>query len=208
MEELCIAKNNKITFKRKENPLEYIDVVDENNILTGKIVPKNEIHERGLFYREVIGIIVNDKNEILLQKRASSKKEFANMWELCYGHVSSGEQPQEAMIRELKEENGLQIKDDDLVFVGIEKTAEYNVQSLRYHNVFSYVYLITTKNKITDYVFQKEEVSGGKYISIKKLRELFLKKDKNLAFINSKDFIKRLDLIEKILNGRNDNECN
>lgn len=179
--------------------MEYIDVVNENNILTGEIVPKNEVREKGLFYREVIGIIVNEKKEILLQKRASSKKEYANMWELCYGHVSSGEQPKDAMIRELKEENGLKVSEEDLVFVGIEKTVEYNSESLRYHNVFSYVYLINTQNKITDYVFQKEEVSGGKYISIKELRELFLKKDKSLAFINSKKFIERLDLVENIL---------
>lgn len=179
--------------------MEYIDVVDENNILTGKIVSKDEVRKEGLFYREVIGIIVNDRNEILLQKRASSKKEYANMWELCYGHVSSGEQPQSAMIRELKEENGINVSEEELVLLGIEKTEEYNKESLRYHNVFSYVYLIKTRKKITDYVFQKEEVSEGKYISIKELRELFLKKDKNLAFINSKKFIERLDLVENIL---------
>lgn len=179
--------------------MEYIDVVDENNIFTGKTVSKNEVREKGLFYREVIGIIVNDKKEILLQKRAASKKDYANMWELCYGHVSAGEEPKEAMIRELKEENGLQLAEEDLIFVGIEKTAEYNSKSSRHHNVFSYVYLIRTQNKITDYVFQKEEVSGGKYISIKELRELFLKKDKSLAFINSRKFIERLDLVENIL---------
>ena len=54
--------------------MEYIDVVDENNNFTGEVVGKNIVHEKGLFYREVIGIIVNNKNEILLQKRSTNKK--------------------------------------------------------------------------------------------------------------------------------------
>ena len=97
--------------------MEYIDVIDENNNLTGKVVSKNEVHEKGLFYREVIGIIVNDKNEVLLQKRAASKKEHANKWEFCYGHVSAGEMPRTAMLRELEEESGLKLTNNKSCFV-------------------------------------------------------------------------------------------
>lgn len=39
--------------------MEYLDIVDENNELTGKTEERNIIHEKG---------------EILLQKRASTKK--------------------------------------------------------------------------------------------------------------------------------------
>lgn len=54
--------------------MEYIDVVDENNNFTGEVVSKNVVHEKGLFYREVIGVIINEENEILLQKRSPYKK--------------------------------------------------------------------------------------------------------------------------------------
>lgn len=185
--------------------MEFIDVIDENNNLTGKVVPKNEVHEKGLFYREVIGIIVNDKNEVLLQKRAEHKKEYAGKWELCYGHVSSGEMPRTSMLRELKEENGLKITENDLIFLDIEKTVESNVDKSRYHNVFSYVYLIKTTNKIEDYIFDPDEVSDGKYISIDELKKLFLNKDKSLAFLKSANLINRLEKVQNILrrNGMN-----
>ncbi len=179
--------------------MEYIDVIDENNNLTGKVVSKNEVHEKGLFYREVIGIIVNDKNEVLLQKRAASKKEHANKWEFCYGHVSAGEMPRTAMLRELEEESGLKLTNNDLIFLGLEKTVESNIDGSRYHNVFSYVYLIKTINKIEEYVFDTDEVSEGKYISIDELKQLFLNKDKSLAFLNYTNLINRLKSIQNIL---------
>jgi len=177
--------------------MEYIDVVDENNNLTGKVVPKNEVHEKGYFYREVIGIIVNDKKEILLQKRALSKKEYAGKWELCYGHVSSGEEPKTSMIRELKEENGIEKLEEELIFLGTEKTVEQNTDGSRFHKVFSYIYLIKTTNKITDYKFDKDEVSEGKYISIDELEKMFLQRDETLAFLNSANLINRLELVKK-----------
>lgn len=185
MESLYILNNGE--------KMEYIDVVDENNNFIGKVVSKEDVHKKGFFYREVIGIIVNEKNEVLLQKRASSKKEYPNKWELCYGHVSSGESPITAMKRELFEENGLEVLEKDLIFLSIEKTVESNLENSRFHKVFSYIYLIKTTNKITDYIFQKEEVSSGKYISINELKQLFLNNDESLAFLNSKNFINRLE---------------
>ncbi len=194
MESLYILNNGE--------KMEYIDVVDENNNFVGKVVSKEDVHKKGFFYREVIGIIVNEKNEVLLQKRASSKKEYPNKWELCYGHVSSGESPITAMKRELFEENGLEVLEKDLIFLSIEKTVESNLENARFHKVFSYIYLSKTTNKITDYIFQKEEVSSGKYISINELKQLFLNNDESLAFLNSKNFINRLEKIENILSRR------
>ena len=57
----------------------------------------------------VRGILYNEKNEILLLKRHSNSRTNPNMWELPGGKVDSGEFFDEALIREFKEETGLDI---------------------------------------------------------------------------------------------------
>jgi len=50
-------------------------------------------------------IIFNEKNEVLLQKRADIK-----LWGIPSGHVEPGETVKEAAIREVLEETGLHVK--------------------------------------------------------------------------------------------------
>lgn len=178
--------------------MEYIDEVDINNQSTNKKFEKDEFHKKGMWYREVIGFVINDKKEVLIQKRSSNKRDKPNLWEICYGHVSSGEKPKEAIVRELKEEIGLEAKSDDLQHIGIEKTEEE--QNGRYHNAFSYIYLIKTDKKIEDFKMQEEEVSDIKYIKLERLKEMLKNKDEVLAFSNMEFMPEILDKVISILN--------
>jgi 8-oxo-dGTP diphosphatase len=57
-------------------------------------------------------ILENDKGEFLLALRDNkSWIPFPNHWDLIGGHVEEGETPEEALIREVKEELGIDIKD-------------------------------------------------------------------------------------------------
>ncbi len=53
--------------------MELLDIVDENNNLTGEFVDREIVHSEGLLHREVGVIVLNESNEILLEKRASTK---------------------------------------------------------------------------------------------------------------------------------------
>lgn len=182
--------------------MEYIDVVDENNELTDIVVSKEEVHDKGLWYREVVGFVINQNGEILLQKRSPHKREKANLWEVCYGHVSSKEEPQDSMLRELQEEIGLEVKKEDLQFLRIEKIQEHNENHTRFHYAFSYIFLIRTDKKITDYVLQEDEVSDVKYVKIEEIRDMYISNDKNLALNNLQYLLELLDQIEGIYNGK------
>jgi ADP-ribose pyrophosphatase YjhB (NUDIX family) len=57
----------------------------------------------------VVGIIFNDKNEILLFKHTYR----THSWSLPGGYLKSGEHPREALEREIKEESGLVVSVDD-----------------------------------------------------------------------------------------------
>jgi len=59
----------------------------------------------------VTGVILNDKNEILLFKHTYRK----HSWSLPGGYMKAGEHPAEAIEREIKEESGLVVSADELL---------------------------------------------------------------------------------------------
>ena len=54
----------------------------------------------------VAGIIIQS-DRILLGKRAPGRAFYPNVWDVFGGHIEPGEQPVQALIRELKEELGI-----------------------------------------------------------------------------------------------------
>ena len=79
--------------------MELLDIVDENNNLTGEKIDRKIVHEKGIWHREIVVHIINDKKEMLLQKRAATKKLCHNMWALCAGHIDAGEIPIESAMK-------------------------------------------------------------------------------------------------------------
>jgi 8-oxo-dGTP diphosphatase len=63
--------------------------------------------------REIAAIILeNDKGELLLALRDNKPGiPFPNHWDLIGGHVEDGETPEEALVREVKEELDIDIKE-------------------------------------------------------------------------------------------------
>lgn len=57
----------------------------------------------------VYGFILNEANELLVIKRAAHDT-HPNLWELPGGAVDLGEDPQHAVLREISEEAGLEVK--------------------------------------------------------------------------------------------------
>lgn len=56
-------------------------------------------------YMQVVGAIIkNHENEYLLQLRDDKAPSFKNRWTLFGGHIEAGEEPDEALLRELDEE--------------------------------------------------------------------------------------------------------
>lgn len=57
----------------------------------------------------VVGFIVRD-NKIFIAKRSATKKFSPDKYELIGGHLDDGEQPEQALIREIKEEINLDVR--------------------------------------------------------------------------------------------------
>ena len=162
--------------------MEILDIVDKNNELTNKKETRQYIHENNLWHRHVSCWIINDKGEVLLQRRSKVKKKNSNMWSKTGGHVLADENPIDALKRELKEELGISVNDKN------------NDEKNKY---FSYEYIVQVKYKIDDYQLQIEELSEVKYITIDEMIQLKKIKDKNYTFYkwNDDDFYKQMEKI-------------
>ena len=55
-------------------------------------------------------IIVNDKNEVLLLKRNANSRMHPGSWTRPGGAMEVGETPEEAVVREVKEETGIDVE--------------------------------------------------------------------------------------------------
>ena len=67
--------------------MELIKIVDKFGNFTGKIIDKEEAHDKNLLHNEVGIFIINNNKQVLLQKRSATKRFSPNKWGLCAGHV-------------------------------------------------------------------------------------------------------------------------
>ncbi|MCX6180633.1 MAG: isopentenyl-diphosphate Delta-isomerase [Bacteroidetes bacterium] len=86
--------------------IDHVVLVDENDRFLGTM-EKLEAHEKGLLHRAFSIFVFNDKNELLLQKRALSKYHSGGLWtNTCCSHQRFSESTLKAAHRRLKEEMG------------------------------------------------------------------------------------------------------
>lgn len=88
-------------------PEDQVILVDEKDTPIGTM-GKLEVHEKGLLHRAFSVFIFNDKNEMLLQRRALDKYHSAGLWtNTCCSHPKPNEDTLAAAHRRLKEEMGM-----------------------------------------------------------------------------------------------------
>ncbi len=161
-----------------EEKKEYLDIVDENNNPTGMVVERDEAHERNLYHRHVMTWIMNEKGEVLLQKRSDNKNRHPGEWAKTGGHVESGETVEEALQREAKEEVGALISKENIELIGIFRS--HNPAN----NFFVYSFITTVNYKIEDFKLQREEVNEIRYFTIEELEQA--KKEKSQEYVFSR----------------------
>ena len=94
---------------------EYFDVLDENGNKTGEIKLRTEVHRDGDWHKAVHIWVLNNKREILLQRRCTNKDSFPNMLDTsCAGHLSAGDDALQGALRELEEELDFKIEKEEL----------------------------------------------------------------------------------------------
>ena len=136
---------------------EMFDVLTENGLFTNQIVNRETCHKDGLWHKAVVVFIINSKNQVLLQKRSATKKLWPNLWDISAGgHVSAGEFGYQAVIREAKEEIGIDIDKGDLLFIGSVRSS--NMKSNIINNHFNEFFVLNKDIDVSQLKLQAEEV--------------------------------------------------
>ena len=94
------------------------DLYDQQGRKTGKTIQAGENVPQG-YCLYCVGIwVIDSEKKILLTKRSSQKRYAPGKWENTGGHMISGETSRHAIVRELKEETGIQIEENELIELG------------------------------------------------------------------------------------------
>ena len=87
---------------------ENVILVNQNDEQIG-LMPKMEAHQKAVLHRAFSVFVLNDKNEIMLQQRASQKYHSPLLWtNTCCSHQRNGETNIQAGSRRLFEEMGFE----------------------------------------------------------------------------------------------------
>jgi isopentenyldiphosphate isomerase len=156
---------------------ELIDVLNENGIKTGQILPRSEVHKNGLWHRIIVVAIINEKNQILIQQRSAKKDKNPNMWDISVtGHLSTGQDSLTAATREISEEvtvslgYNVEVKDFRFMFsYRREEKVSENHMDRQFYDFF----ILRQKGLTAENMkFQSSEVQSIKFVSVTELNEM------------------------------------
>ena len=145
---------------------ELWDIYDENRKKTGKLAEKDVYKFKKREYHIVVtGIIFNTKREILISKRARWKK-YGGLWECNSGSILAGETSLEGIIRELKEELGIEFS---------EKEAIYLKEAKRDKKVpdFKDLWIFERNIPIEKITFPDGEATEAKWVTIEQFMNMY-----------------------------------
>ena len=146
--------------------MELLGLYDEKGDFLNKSIERGKKFDED-FIMISIGVLKNDKDEYLIQK---TSKEKGSLYSLTGGHVLYKETPLEAMIRETKEELGIDVKKESIKKITLEKHPK--------GPVLVSLFEININCDINNLKLQKEEVESA----------YFYTKDKVLDLINNNLF--------------------
>lgn len=162
--------------------MEYWDIYDINRNKTGKIIKRGERMLEGEYHLIVHIWIKNSNNQFLVQQRSENVKNPL-IWSTTGGSAISGEDSYTAALREVKEELGINLEEEQGYLFDVDIYEEDNQKYIS----DTYLYFIDVDEKQLH--LQKEEVRQVKYLSIPEIKEMM---DKGEFFIYN-----YLDKLEK-----------
>ena len=145
---------------------EWVDILDADGYPSGRTCLKSEAHAKGWFHPCVHIWFYTPKGDVLVQQRGRKKKTYPLLWDVSVaGHMEAGESAEDAAVREVAEEIGLQIRAADLQKVGVYKSYKVHSKSL-IDAEFLNTYIHPLTVSIDSLVPQASEVAALKLISV------------------------------------------
>lgn len=149
--------------------MELWDIYDENKQRTGRTMVRNDWNMKpGEYHLSVLGVIRRTDGRFLLTKRSMDKEWAPGHWEVSGGAALAGEDSRDAVIREVREETGLDVSQcpGELLFTyRRDNPAERD-------NYFVDVYRFALDFTEEEIHLQKEETAGYRIATREEIAEL------------------------------------
>lgn len=161
--------------------MELWDVYDINKNKTGKVIDRHSDKrlKEGEYHLVVEAIIINFKGEILLSKRAEGKQKYPLMWECTGGSCIKGETSLQSILREIREELGLNFKETEAIFYKTLRDDEAKY--------FKDIWLFRKDIELKGLRFIDGEVTDSKWVNVEEFEEM----------INSKEIVPTVDFTKE-----------
>lgn len=151
---------------------ELIDILTVSGSFKGEVNLKSEAHKKGLWHASAQIWLYTPNGEILIQKRAINKDTYPGLWDISVaGHLSAGDSPISAALREIEEEVGLVISAEALHFLKTIKNSKSPTNSI-IDNEFNHLFICCTPIIIKQLKLQVEEVAEAKLMEIADFKKL------------------------------------
>lgn len=180
------------------NPLEMLEIVDENDNVIG-VKTRGEIHKKGLLHREIHIWFITSNGEMVFQHRAKDKDTYPDKLDATVGgHVEPGMSYEETAIKECKEETGIDIDLSKLVFLDKLRKKEEEVSFTNETIRSQYAYLY--EKPLEQLQIEKGKAIGFEVWKIDNLQNLSLEnKNKFIPTILGNDMITLFKKAKEIL---------
>jgi 8-oxo-dGTP pyrophosphatase MutT (NUDIX family) len=139
-------------------------------------------------YLGVGALIVNDEGKILLVKEKNTLKQLKDLWKIPTGLSEQGEKIQDAVVREVKEETGLEV-----LFEGILCCREAYPYIFNSSDIF-FVCLCRCKGDQKIDIEKGEELLAYKWFNLEEIEQII--KEKKFSIFSSRLFQSILNLIQ------------
>jgi len=151
----------------------YVDIVDDNNVPTGEVLPLKVANKRKLFHRGAHVVLITPDNKVYVQKRSAKQFFMPSRLDISLGGACDpGETPEQAAVREAYEETGLKIFQKDLEFITIYRESVYRPSRRTYSRTFSYIFAVRLRDSDQAVNLQAHEVTSMTAIPMSRLRKL------------------------------------
>ena len=149
--------------------MEYWDIYDANKNRTGRLMKRNDwCLKDGEYHLSVLGVVARPDGRYLITKRVMTKAWAPGWWEVSGGAAQAGEESYDAVLREVREETGLDVSNAEGGYV-----FTYHRENPREgDNHFVDVYRFVLDFKEEDLKLQTEETDGYRLATAEEIKAL------------------------------------
>lgn len=149
--------------------MEMWDIYDKDKRRTGRTMEKNDwCLKEGEYHLTVLGVVRHKDGRFLITRRVMTKAWAPGWWEVSGGAVQAGEESRDAVLREVFEETGLDVRDWEGGYAFSYKRENPGEGD----NYFVDIYRFTGDFGEDDIHIQEEETDGYKLASREEIEEL------------------------------------